>query len=129
MHYNSGNLPNVQITEKISEYTERSVYVLSLRLSCTQDHAHKITLFKINTWVCVGGGGGEGGDSCLTLTRMLFVSLRGIKITLGCSEWKANVFTLGFMFWLKISYQCFQIYLPVALGYRNNEIDTIEGKK
>jgi len=29
---------------------------------------------------------------------MLFVSLRGIKITLGCSEWKANVFTIGVLF-------------------------------
>lgn len=109
------------------------------------------------------------------IDKMLFVSLGGIKITPGCSEWKPNVFTLGvvwkeeravllcvrmipneqrprkvsrdtlvmfmayvllqdlllqeFMFWLKINYQCFQIYLPGALGYRNNEIDAIEGKK
>ena len=60
LHYNSGNLPNVQITEKISEHTERSVYVLSLRLSCTQEYAHKITLFKINTWGCVCWRGRRG---------------------------------------------------------------------
>ena len=96
MHYNSGNLPSVQITQKISEYTERSVNVLSLRLSCTQDHAHKITLFKINTWGCVCGGGGGGSRGLLfEIDKMLFVSLGGIKITPGCSEWKPNVFTLG----------------------------------
>lgn len=64
MHYNSGNLSNVQITEKISEYTERSVYVLcpSLRLSCTQDQA-----FKINTLGC-GGREGRGRRGLLFQT-------------------------------------------------------------
>ena len=33
-----------------------------------------------------------------------------------------------FMFWLKINYPWFQFYLPVALAYRNDEFDTIEGK-
>ena len=33
-----------------------------------------------------------------------------------------------FMFWLKLNYPWFQFYLPVALGYRNNETDAIEGK-
>ena len=117
----------------------------------------------------------------MKLTRMLFFSLRGIKIALGCSEWsewkvkcfhprdclergKSRIavweddplsnaqdrekspaipwscllayFLLQdrllqqqeFMFWLRINYPWFQFFLLIALGYRNNEVDTIEDK-
>ena len=51
------------------------------------------------------------------------------KNHLGVFRMESKCFYPRVYVWLKISYQCFQIYLPVALGYRNNEIDTIEGKK
>lgn len=47
----------------------------------------------------VGWGGGVEGLGRMGLLfeidKMLFVSLGGIKITPGCSEWEPNVFTLG----------------------------------